>query len=178
MPGGHLDPQLLFKSLAIAVLTVSDSRDESTDTSGDILAERVAAAGHRVAARAIVKDDRDSIQRQARTWIENPAIDVIISTGGTGLTGRDITPESLRPLFDREMEGFQVVWHMVSYESVGVSTLQSRACAGVAKGTVIFALPGSNGACRDGWDKIIRDQLDSRHRPCSLIGVMPRFMER
>ena len=178
MPGGHLDESLPFKKLSIAVLTVSDTRDEESDSSGALLAERIIAAGHAVAARAIVKDDRGAIQRQVSAWIDDPAIHAVISTGGTGLTGRDVTPEAFRELFDKEMEGFQVVWHLVSYESVGVSTLQSRACAGIARGTVIFALPGSNGACRDAWDKIIRNQLDARHRPCSLVELMPRLNER
>lgn len=173
-----IDATRAFKPLRIAVLTVSDTRTSANDTSGDILVERIAAAGHEIAARALVRDEKDAIQRQANTWIDDPAIHVIVSTGGTGLTGRDVTPDALRPLFEKEMEGFQIVWHLVSYQSVGVSTLQSRACAGVAKGTAIFALPGSNGACKDGWDKIIRDQLDSRHRPCSLAELLPRLTER
>jgi len=178
MPGGHLDPSLAFKELSIAVLTVSDTRDEESDSSGTLLVDRITRAGHAVAARAIVKDDRGAIQQQVNKWIDDPSVDVVISTGGTGLTGRDITPEALRELFDKEMEGFQVVWHLISYESVGVSTLQSRACAGIARGTVIFALPGSPGACRDAWDNVIRNQLDARHRPCSLVELMPRFNER
>lgn len=173
-----IDETRTFKPLRIAVLTVSDTRTFADDTSGDILAERIAAAGHQVAARALVKDDVDAIQRQARAWIDDPAIHAIVSTGGTGLTGRDVTTEAFRGLFEKEMEGFKVVWHLVSYESVGVSTLQSRACAGIAKGTAIFALPGSNGACKEGWDKIIRYQLDSRHRPCSLVELIPRLTER
>ena len=178
MPGGRIDPARAFTPLAIAVLTVSDSRDASTDTSGDLLAERIVAAGHRLAARAIVRDSKADIQQQLRRWIEDPGVDVVICTGGTGLTGRDVTPEAVRELLEKELEGFAVLFHLVSYETVGVSTLQSRACAGIAGGTVIYALPGSNGACRDGWDKLICPQLDSRHRPCSIVEVIPRFQER
>jgi molybdenum cofactor biosynthesis protein B len=178
MPGGRIDPDRAFTALGVAVLTISDSRDAASDTSGDLLSERIGAAGHHLRARALVRDDKALIQRQARTWIEDPAIDVIITTGGTGLTGRDVTPEAMRELFDKELEGFTVLWHLISYETVGVSTLQSRACAGIAGNTVIYVLPGSNGACRDGWDKLISLQLDSRHRPCSIVEVMPRFKER
>jgi molybdenum cofactor biosynthesis protein B len=177
MPGGRIDTDRAFTALRMAVLTISDSRDASNDTSGDLLAERISAAGHDLRARALVRDDKAVIQRQARIWIEDPAIDVIITTGGTGLTGRDVTPEALRELFDKELEGFTVLWHLISYDTVGVSTMQSRACAGIAGNTVIYVLPGSNGACRDGWDKLISLQLDSRHRPCSIVEVMPRFQE-
>jgi len=177
MPCGRIDADRAFKTLRLAVLTISDSRDASNDTSGDLLAERILAAGHELKARALVRDDKDRIQQQAKQWIEDPGIDVIISTGGTGLTGRDVTPEALRELFDKELEGFTVLWHLISYETVGVSTMQSRACAGIAGNTVIYVLPGSNGACRDGWDKLISLQLDSRHRPCSIVEVMPRFQE-
>jgi molybdenum cofactor biosynthesis protein B len=178
MPGGRIDSDRSFTVLGIAVLTISDSRDASNDTSGDLLAERICAAGHELRDRALVRDDKAGIQRQARRWIEDPRVDVIITTGGTGLTGRDVTPEAMRELFDKELEGFTVLWHLISYETVGVSTMQSRACAGIAGGTVIYVLPGSNGACRDGWDKLISLQLDSRHRPCSIVEVMPRFQER
>jgi molybdopterin adenylyltransferase len=178
MPGGRIDPARAFTPLAIAVLTISDSRDAGSDTSGDLLAERIVAAGHALAARALVRDDKSLIQEQLRRWIDDAQVDVVITTGGTGLTGRDVTPEAVRELFDKELEGFNVLWHLISYETVGVSTLQSRACAGLARGTVIYALPGSNGACRDGWDRLIRPQLDSRHRPCSIVEVMPRFEER
>ncbi|MGO9805014.1 MAG: molybdenum cofactor biosynthesis protein B [Steroidobacteraceae bacterium] len=178
MPGGRIDPARAFTPLAIAVLTISDSRDASSDTSGDLLAERIAAAGHALAARALVRDDKSLIQEQLRRWIDDAQVDVVITTGGTGLTGRDVTPEAVRELLDKELEGFNVLWHLISYETVGVSTLQSRACAGLARGTVIYALPGSNGACRDGWDRLIQPQLDSRHRPCSIVEVMPRFEER
>jgi molybdenum cofactor biosynthesis protein B len=172
MPGGKIDPDRQFTPLGIAVLTISDSRDPSTDTSGDLLAERVASAGHELRARALVGADKPAIQRQARLWIDDPAVDVIVSTGGTGLTSSDVAPEAFRELFDRELEGFTVLWHLISYETVGVSTMQSRACAGIAGSTVIYALPGSNGACRDGWDRLISRQLDSRHRPCSILEVM------
>ncbi|MET0182922.1 MAG: molybdenum cofactor biosynthesis protein B [Caulobacterales bacterium] len=177
-PGGRMNEALPFKQLRIAIMTVSDTRDEESDTSGKVLASRVGADGHVVAARAWVKDDKGEIQNQARAWIADPTVDVIVSTGGTGLTGRDVTPEALRPLFEKEIDGFNVVWHMVSYQSVGLSTLQSRACAGLANATLIFALPGSNGACKDGWDQIIRWQLDSRHMPCNMVELMPRFNEK
>ena len=178
LPGGRIDPARAFTPLAIAVLTISDSRAASSDTSGDLLAERIVAAGHALAARALVRDDKSLIQEQLRRWIDDAQVDVVITTGGTGLPGRDVTPEAVRELFDKELEGFNVLWHLISYETVGVSTLQSRACAGLARGTVIYALPGSNGACRDGWDRLIQPQLDSRHRPCSIVEVMPRFEER
>ena len=176
--GGRIDEALPFKPVRVAVLTISDTRDEESDTSGAVLAERVKRDGHELFARAWVKDAVADIRAQVRTWIDGGDVDVIISTGGTGLTGRDVTPEALRPLFDKEIDGFAAVFHQVSYQSVGLSTLQSRACAGIAKGAFIFALPGSGGACKDGWDKVIRWQLDSRHRPCNLVEIMPRLMER
>jgi molybdenum cofactor biosynthesis protein B len=178
MPGGRIDIERTFTALGIAVLTISDSRDAGNDTSGDLLAERIGAAGHHLRARALVRHDKAGIQRQARAWIEDPAVDVIITNGGTGLTALEVAPEALRELFDRELEGFTVLWHLVSYETVGVSTMQSRACAGLAGNTVIYVLPGSNGACRDGWDKLIGLQLDSRHRPCSILEAIPRFQKR
>jgi len=174
----RINEALKFTPVRIAVMTVSDTRDEESDTSGKVLADRVVKDGHLLAARAWVKDDVGEIQAQAQAWITDAGVDVIIATGGTGLTGRDVTPEALRPLFDKEIDGFNVIWHLVSYGSVGLSTLQSRACAGVAGGTFVFALPGSNGACKDGWDKIIRWQLDSRHLPCNMVEIMPRLMER
>lgn len=177
-PGGRIDESKPFTQVRIAVMTVSDTRDEESDTSGKVLAERIAKDGHSVAARAWVKDDVKDIQAQAKAWIADPQIDVIITTGGTGITGRDVTPEALRPLFEKEIDGFNVVWHMVSYQSVGLSTLQSRACAGLANSTFIFALPGSNGACKDGWDKVIKWQLDSRHGPCNMVELMPRLNEK
>jgi molybdopterin adenylyltransferase len=176
--GGRIVETLAFTPVRIAILTVSDTRDEETDTSGTILADRIVRDGHILAARTLVRDDVAAIQTQVRAWINDAQIDVIISTGGTGLTGRDVTPEALRPLFDKEIDGFSVIWHMVSYASVGLSTLQSRACAGLASGTFIFALPGSNGACKDGWDQVIRWQLDSRHKPCNMVELMPRLLER
>jgi molybdenum cofactor biosynthesis protein B len=174
-PGGRIDAARNFTPLAIAVLTVSDSRDAASDTSGDLLAARLAAAGHTLAARALVGGDATAIERQLRRWIDDPAIDAIIANGGTGLGARDVTPEAVRALLDRELDGFNVLWHLISYETVGVSTLQSRACAGLARGTVIYALPGSNGACADGWDRLIAPQLDSRHRPCSIVEALARF---
>jgi molybdenum cofactor biosynthesis protein B len=176
--GGMLSADVAFRPLNVAVMTVSDTRSGDSDTSGQLLADRVARDGHRLAARTLVKDDVGQIQAQAKAWIVDPDVDVIITTGGTGLTGRDVTPEALRPLFDKTIEGFETVWHMISYESVGLSTMQSRACAGLAKGKLIFALPGSNGACKDGWDKLIRWQLDNRHRPCNLSELIARFLEK
>jgi molybdopterin adenylyltransferase len=177
-PAGKIDEALAFQPVRIAVLTVSDTRDEESDTSGQLLADRVKRDGHELAARAMVHDSVEEIRARINSWLADPNIDVIISTGGTGLSGRDVTPEAVRPLFDKEIDGFNVVWHMVSYQSVGLSTLQSRACAGLAKGTFIFCLPGSNGACKDGWDKVIRWQLDSRHKPCNMVEIMPRLLEK
>jgi molybdopterin adenylyltransferase len=174
MPGGKIDTGRAFTPLGIAVMTISDSRDASNDSSGDLLAERIGASGHHLRARALVRDDKAGIQSQVRAWIADPGVDVIITNGGTGLTCRDVAPEALREIFEREFEGFAVLWHLVSYETVGVSTLQSRACAGIAGNTVIYALPGSNGACRDGWDKLISLQIDSRHRPCSIVELLDR----
>jgi molybdopterin adenylyltransferase len=176
--GGKLSDEIAFRPLRVAVLTVSDTRDEESDTSGRLLAERVTSDGHVLAARTMVKDDVGEIQKQLKAWIADPGVEVVVSTGGTGLTGRDVTPEAARPLFDKTIEGFETVWHMISFQSVGLSTMQSRACAGLAKGTLIFCLPGSNGACKDGWDKLIRWQLDSRHRPCNLAELTPRFLEK
>lgn len=176
-PGGRIDPSRPFRPVRIAVLTISDTRDEESDTSGRLLADMLVEDGHVLAARAWVKDDISEIQGRLRAWIEDPGVDVILTTGGTGLTGRDVTPEAMRPLFDKEIDGFSAVWHAISYQSVGLSTLQSRACAGVARGTFLFALPGSNGACKDGWRKIIRWQLDSRHGPCNMVELMPRLRE-
>ena len=176
--GGKLDGDITFRPLRVAVLTVSDTRDEESDTSGKLLAERVTRDGHKLAARRVVKDDVPTIRAQVKAWIADPEVDVVISTGGTGLTGRDVTPEAIQPLFEKTIDGFEVVWHMTSFQSVGLSTMQSRACAGLAKGTLIFALPGSNGACKDGWDKLIRWQLDVRLRPCNLAELAPRFQDR
>lgn len=176
-PGGKLLLDQAVTPVRIAVLTVSDTRDDETDTSGAILADRVKAAGHGLAGKAIVPDDVEAIRAAVRGWIEAGEVDAIITTGGTGLTGRDVTPEALEPLFDKRIEGFSVVFHTVSYQTIGLSTLQSRATAGIIGGVFVFCLPGSNGAVRDGWDKVIRWQLDSRHRPCNLVEIMPRLME-
>ena len=163
-----INQNLTFTPVNIAVMTVSDTRTPETDTSGDILAERLTTAGHQLAARCIVSDDKEKIAAQVQSWIDDSQIDVVISTGGTGLTGRDTTPEAITPLFEKTIEGFSVIFHQVSFQSVGLSTLQSRAVAGLANNTFIFALPGSNGAVKDGWDKVINFQLDSRHKPCNL----------
>lgn len=173
MPG--IDENLPFRPLHIAVLTISDTRDAATDTSGALLAERLTAAGHKLVGRAIATDDVDAIRAHLRAWIADPAVDVILTTGGTGFSPRDMTPEAVKPLFRREMDGFSTVFHQVSLGTVGVSTLQSRAFAGQADDTFIFCLPGSTGACRDGWDHILSLELDSRYRPCSLIPHIPRL---
>ena len=175
--GGRIDEGAPLKPVRVAVLTVSDTRDEESDTSGKLLADRVVDAGHELAGRAVVRDDIEEIRRQTLAWIEAGAADVIITTGGTGLTGRDVTPEALSPLFDKTIDGFSVIFHLVSYQSVGLSTLQSRALAGIIKGVFVFCLPGSNGAVKDGWDKVIAAQLDSRHRPCNMVELMPRLLE-
>ena len=166
-----------FVPVRVAVLTVSDTRTMDTDTSGLTLQRRAEEAGHAVAERRIVPDDRAAIRAAVSHWIAAEDVDVVITTGGTGLTGRDVTVEAVRPLFEKEIDGFSVVFHMVSHGTVGLSTLQSRACAGLANNTFIFCLPGSNGAVKDGWDHVIRDQLDSRHRPCNLVELMPRLSE-
>lgn len=165
-------------AVGFAVLTVSDTRDENTDTSGAYLAEAITAAGHEVMARAIVRDDRAAIAAHLEAWIADPRIHAVISTGGTGLTGRDITPEVFKSFYDKEIEGFSVIFHMVSFESVGVSTLQSRATAGLAGETFLFALPGSSGAVRDGWEKVLKAEFDPTHRPCNLVELIPRLGER
>ncbi len=173
-----INESLEFKPVRIAVLTVSDTRTRETDTSGDVLEGRIKSAGHEIAGREIVRDDPEQIQSIVSGWIDDAGVDVVITTGGTGLTGRDITPEAIKPLFDKEIEGFSVIFHQVSFQTVGLSTLQSRAVAGLAKDTFIFALPGSNGAVKDGWDKVISHQLDSRHKPCNLVELMPRLLEK
>ena len=177
-PGGKLDERLPFIQVRIAALTISDTRDEESDSSGDLLASRIAEAGHEVAARAIVKDNIEQIQNQIMAWVNSGEVDAIVTTGGTGLTGRDVTPQAVAPLLDKVMDGFAVVFHMVSYQSVGLSTLQSRAIAGLIKDVFVFCLPGSPGAVRDGWDKVIRWQLDSRHKPCNMVELMPRLLEK
>jgi molybdenum cofactor biosynthesis protein B len=175
MPG--IDETRTFVPLKIAVLTVSDTRTLADDKSGGTLADRIEKAGHHVAARAIVTDDVEKIRSQMRSWIADPAIDVIVSTGGTGFTGRDVTPEAAEPLFEKRMEGFSTLFHMVSLPKIGSSTIQSRATAGLANSTFIFCLPGSPGACRDAWDEILVHQLDYRYRPCNFVELMPRLDE-
>ena len=170
-----IDENLTFYPLRIAVLTVSDTRDEQTDKSGALLADRLQEAGHELAGKAIVKDDVDAIRRQVRSWVEAKDVDLIISTGGTGFALRDVTPEAVKPLFRREMDGFSVLFHRASFGTVGLSTLQSRAFAGQIGDTFIFCLPGSTGACRDGWELVLSQELDSRYRPCSLAGQIPRL---
>lgn len=170
-----LDLNLPFYGLNIAVLTVSDTRSLDTDTSGGTLVQRLTSAGHALAARAIVRDEVSDIQAVVRAWIADPTIDVVLSTGGTGFAPRDVTPEAVRPLLDRVMDGFSVVFHQASQTTVGVSTLQSRALAGQAGETFIFCVPGSTGACKDAWDLVLAEELDSRFRPCSLVGQIPRY---
>jgi molybdenum cofactor biosynthesis protein B len=176
-PGGHVDTKQRIVPVRIAVLTVSDTRDEESDTSGHVLAERIKGAGHELAAKGIVKDDVHQIRDQINAWVASGEVDAIITTGGTGITGRDVTPEAVEPLFDKKIDGFSVIFHLVSYQSVGLSTLQSRAVAGLVKGVFVFCLPGSNGAVKDGWDKVISAQLDSRHGPCNMVELMPRLLE-
>ena len=166
-----------FVALNIAVLTVSDSRTLVDDKSGQVLVDHLQAAGHALADRAIVKDEVADIRALVTGWIDSSNIDVVISTGGTGLTGRDVTVEAMRGLFEKEIEGFSVTFHMISWPKIGTSTVQSRATGGVAKGTYIFCLPGSPGACKDGWDAILKDQLDYRHMPCNFVEIMPRLNE-
>ena len=173
----RIDETRAFIALNIAVMTVSDTRKLSDDKSGDTLAERLTKAGHKLVDRAIVEDDVGQIQAQARKWIADSGVDVIISTGGTGFTGRDVTPEAMEPLFEKKMDGFSEVFHRISYDKIGTSTIQSRATGGVAGATFIFVLPGSPGACKDAWDGIIRAQLDYRHMPCNFVEIMPRLDE-
>ena len=175
MPG--IDESLPFHPLRIAVLTVSDTRTQETDKSGALLAELLIGVGHELAGKSIVRDDIDAIRAQVGAWSEDPNVDVIISTGGTGFAPRDVTPEAVRPLCRREMDGFAVLFHQASHGTVGLSTLQSRAFGGQIGNTFIFCLPGSTGACRDGWELVLRDELDSRYRPCSLAGLVPRLRD-
>ena len=180
MPG--IDENRTFIPLRIAVLTVSDTRDPGTDLSGDTLSARLQAAGHELADRAIQPDDIEHIQSCLKRWIADPTIDVVITTGGTGFTGRDVTPEAVEPLFEKRMEGFSTIFHQISFAKIGTSTLQSRATAGVAGAsagtpTYVFCLPGSPGACKDGWDGILATQLDYRYRPCNFVEIMPRLDE-
>jgi len=173
-----IDESLTFLPVRIAVLTVSDSRSLAEDRSGDALIERLTAAGHILANRAILRDDQDDIVAQFHRWIEDEMVDCIITTGGTGVTGRDVTPEAVERVCDKLIPGFGELFRWLSFASIGTSTIQSRACAGVARGTYIFALPGSTGAVKDGWDQILVSQLDSRHRPCNFVELMPRLQER
>ena len=173
----RIDETRRFIAVNIAVLTVSDTRTTADDTSGDALAQRVAAAGHHVAARAILRDDADAITGQLRAWIDDASIDVILTTGGTGITGRDVTPEAFERVLEKRIEGFGELFRMLSFQKIGTSTMQSRALGGVAHGTYLFALPGSTGAVKDAWDDILVWQLDNRHRPCNLVELMPRLQE-
>ena len=173
-----IDLEREFKPIRIALLTVSDTRTAEDDTSGEILAHRIANAGHELAERLILKDDADIIATQLKEWINDPSIDAVISTGGTGLTGRDVTPEALERVKEKDIPGFGELFRHISYGTIGTSTVQSRACAVVSRGTYIFALPGSNGAVKDGWDGILSEQLDSRNRPCNFVELMPRLTER
>ncbi|MDO8289951.1 MAG: molybdenum cofactor biosynthesis protein B [Parvibaculum sp.] len=176
MPG--IDETRPFIPLNIAVMTVSDTRTPETDKSGDVLADRVTAAGHKLAARTIVTDDVQMIRQQLLSWIADERVDIVISTGGTGLTGRDVTPEAFKSVYDKEIDGFSAVFHAISFAKIGTSTIQSRATAGVAHGKYIFALPGSPGACKDGWDEILVHQLDNRFRPCNFVEILPRLQEK
>ena len=173
----EIDQSRAFVPINIAILTVSDTRTLESDKSGDLLKARIEAHGHRVVARSIVKDEIEVIQTEVKQWIERSNIDVIISTGGTGLTGRDVTPEAFKEIFEKEIEGFGELFRWLSFKKIGTSTIQSRAIAGVAGGTYIFALPGSTGACKDAWDEILQYQLDIRFRPCNFVEIMPRLRE-
>ncbi len=173
----RIDESRPFLPVRIAVLTVSDTRSLANDTSGQALADRIAAAGHVVADRAISKDDVGAIETRLRGWIADPAVDVVITTGGTGITGRDVTPEAFDRVLEKRIEGFGELFRMLSYAKIGTSTMQSRALGGVAGGTYLFALPGSTGAVKDAWDDILVFQLDNRHRPCNLVELMPRLQE-
>jgi molybdenum cofactor biosynthesis protein B len=175
MPG--IDPSRPFVPVQIAVLTVSDTRTEADDRSGDTLAQRARSAGHTVVARRIVPDDKAAIVSALQAWIEDPGVDVVLSTGGTGVTGRDVTPEAFQQVFEKEIPGFGELFRSLSYAKIGTSTIQSRATAGVANGTYLFALPGSTGACKDAWDDILANQLDYRYRPCNFVEIMPRLRE-
>jgi molybdopterin adenylyltransferase len=173
----RLDESRPFIAVNIAVLTVSDTRTVANDTSGDALADRIVKAGHHVVARVIEQDDAGAIERLLRVWIADPEIDVVITNGGTGVTGRDVTPEAFERVLDKKIEGFGELFRMLSYQKIGTSTMQSRALGGVAGGTYLFALPGSTGAVKDAWDDILVSQLDNRHRPCNLVELMPRLLE-
>lgn len=171
-------PMQAFQPLSIAVLTVSDTRTRDTDSSGDLLVERLTSAGHVLQERSIEPDDRHRLRARVSAWIVDPGVDVILSTGGTGFTGRDSTPEALLPLFDKVIDGFGELFRQLSYEEIGTSTIQSRAVAGLAGATLVFCMPGSSGACRLAWDSILANQLDARHAPCNFVELIPRFLER
>jgi molybdenum cofactor biosynthesis protein B len=173
----RIDESRPFIPVRIAVMTVSDTRTPADDKSGNILAELLTGAGHKLAGRAIVPDDKARIMAQLETWIDDAAVDVVISTGGTGVTGRDVTPEAFEAIYEKPIHGFGELFRMLSYQKIGTSTIQSRATAGVTRGTYLFALPGSPSACRDGWEMILRDQLDYRHRPCNFVELFPRLRE-
>jgi molybdopterin adenylyltransferase len=173
----RLDATRPFIPVRIAVLTVSDTRTLDDDKSGNTLAALIAEDGHLIAGRAIVKDDIPAIRAHVQGWIDNPDIDVVISTGGTGFTGRDVTPEAIKPLFEKEIDGFSIIFHLLSFQKIETSTIQSRACGGLARGTYIFCLPGSPGACRDAWTGILKWQLNNQHRPCNFVEIMPRLEE-
>ncbi|WP_260923073.1 molybdenum cofactor biosynthesis protein B [Novosphingobium sp. 9] len=172
-----IDTSRTFRPIRIALLTVSDTRGPDEDTSGDILAARITGAGHTLAHRTIERDDAGKIAERLNLWIDDPEVDAVVSTGGTGLTGRDVTPEALDLVKDKDIPGFGELFRWLSYKTIGTSTVQSRACAVLARGTYIFALPGSNGAVKDGWDGILAEQLDSRNRPCNFVELMPRLRE-
>ena len=173
----RIDESRPFIPVRIAVLTMSDTRSLAEDRSGNTLAEMIKAAGHEVADRALVKDDIAQIRAKVQGWIADPKVDVVITTGGTGFTGRDVTPEAVKPLFEKEIDGFSTVFHLISFQKIETSTIQSRACGGLAQGTYIFCLPGSTGAVKDAWDGILKWQLDNRHRPCNFVEIMPRLEE-
>ncbi len=173
----RIDETRPFIPVRVAILTMSDTRTPKEDASGNALSEMIREAGHEVADRSLVKDDIAMIRAKVEGWIADPTIDVVITTGGTGFTGRDVTPEAVRPLFEKEIDGFSTVFHMISYQKIETSTIQSRACGGVSRGTYIFCLPGSPGACKDAWNGILKWQLDNRHRPCNFVEIMPRLEE-
>ncbi len=173
----RIDERRPFIAVNIAVLTVSDTRTQKQDKSGALLEKMLIRDGHKLAERAIVKDDVEAIRALVKGWIDNADVDVVLTTGGTGFTGRDVTPEAIRPLFEKEIEGFSTLFHLQSFDKVGTSTIQSRACGGVANGTYIFCVPGSPGACRDAWNGILKYQLDNGHRPCNFVDIMPLLLE-
>ncbi len=173
-----IDENRPFIPVNIAILTVSDTRTVKDDKSGAALEKMLTKAGHALADRTIIEDNSALIRAKVQGWVDDPKIDVVITTGGTGFTGRDVTPEAVKPVFEKEIEGFSTVFHMQSYDKVGTSTIQSRACGGVANGTYIFCVPGSPGACKDAWEGILKYQLDNRHRPCNFVEIMPRLLEQ